>query len=445
MYPMADLSTTLCGVRLKNPLISGAGPNNKNFDTLKLGVDAGFGAVVSRGLHLITPEHVREPSRGFWKVFGNGRNYRKDVYSFQSAGTKSETVNPHASPGFGGCARFPSSLQEWEEEVARMCEYAHRFDTRVIGAFGFCGTCLSTDELWDVKARLLARAGVDMLQLHTAPSPPTDTGRCMQYEPEKYLANPIRIVKAAAPGIPIMVKIPNDCCDALQAAFVAQDAGADAVVLTGRWMSVTVEHNADGFDSWGILGYGGPWSLPILCAEMQRLLHPERVKSQHAIADAITPKAITTPLRIPMIVSGGVRDGRNVMDAVLCGATAMEICAQVLTEGHVCVERILKETNGLLDKRGVKTLMELRDKVRFSGPPVQRLAVVDPGQCIGCKSCVSPCMNEAIRIDDNKAHVEAERCEGCGSCYYACPTNAIRLEPLRQVSETAQKRESVGV
>jgi Fe-S-cluster-containing hydrogenase component 2 len=54
-------------------------------------------------------------------------------------------------------------------------------------------------------------------------------------------------------------------------------------------------------------------------------------------------------------------------------------------------------------------------------------------------------MNEAIRIDDKKAHVEADRCEGCGSCYYACPTNAIRLEPLRQVRETAQKREPVGV
>ena len=55
---MVDISVEIAGVKLKNPLMVGAGPNTKNFPTALNCMKAGFGSIAIRSLHL---QHVDQP------------------------------------------------------------------------------------------------------------------------------------------------------------------------------------------------------------------------------------------------------------------------------------------------------------------------------------------------------------------------------------------------
>jgi thioredoxin reductase/NAD-dependent dihydropyrimidine dehydrogenase PreA subunit len=61
--------------------------------------------------------------------------------------------------------------------------------------------------------------------------------------------------------------------------------------------------------------------------------------------------------------------------------------------------------------------------------PASLHPVIDPGQCIGCGSCVSACPEgEILGLIDGKAVlVEPSHCIGHGACRTACPSDAITL------------------
>ena len=61
--------------------------------------------------------------------------------------------------------------------------------------------------------------------------------------------------------------------------------------------------------------------------------------------------------------------------------------------------------------------------------PASLHPVIDPGQCIGCGSCVSACPEgEILGLIDGKAVlVEPSHCIGHGACKTACPADAITL------------------
>ncbi|MHA2400003.1 MAG: 4Fe-4S binding protein [Promethearchaeota archaeon] len=54
-------------------------------------------------------------------------------------------------------------------------------------------------------------------------------------------------------------------------------------------------------------------------------------------------------------------------------------------------------------------------------------ASIDPGLCIGCKTCIDRCQMGALSIVDQLATIDYNLCIGCGLCITSCSEHAIKL------------------
>lgn len=429
---MIDISVEIAGVKLKNPLMVGAGPNTKSFRTALNCMKAGFGSIAIRSLHL---QHVNQPPhdshRGIYQLYGAGKDFTKSLYSFQSTGAPATRVLTKVPRGFGGAAPMPT-LEEWAEEVYKITRAAKDYDCAVIGNIGWCGSNLTDEDMWKAEAKAMTDAGVDAIELHTAVSPATEPGRFMMLDHEKYLEMPIKATKEAT-NLPVFPKLPVDCCDTIAVAGIAQRAGADGVVPTTRWVSLPIDIEHEKAPILRGPGMGGSWSVPIMNGLIFRMRHATQpITYFMRTSSAQFPNAI--PVTVPIIPSGGVRSGADVIGYLMAGANAAQICAQVILEGVRVAARIEKEIRDWMEQKGYQKISEFQGIVSLldhsQAKEVPRwLPVVDESLCNACMDCIEACPNEAISLVNGMAHIDEDYCEGCRCCYYVCPTSAISLDP----------------
>jgi NAD-dependent dihydropyrimidine dehydrogenase PreA subunit len=55
-------------------------------------------------------------------------------------------------------------------------------------------------------------------------------------------------------------------------------------------------------------------------------------------------------------------------------------------------------------------------------------AVIDPGRCKGCKTCVRRCQVHAVSNNGKISMVDRAKCIGCGLCVTGCPAKVARLK-----------------
>jgi Fe-S-cluster-containing hydrogenase component 2 len=53
--------------------------------------------------------------------------------------------------------------------------------------------------------------------------------------------------------------------------------------------------------------------------------------------------------------------------------------------------------------------------------------------CIGCMKCVKTCEYDAVKVENNVAHVDYQKCVGCGKCQEVCPVGVIHLVDMKKV------------
>ena len=136
---MIDLSTEFAGLKFKNPLIVGAGPNTKSFPNAIHCMQGGFGGIVVRSLHMQYPGQHLLPVREFWNVYGESKKIRKGLYSLQSTAAPAQRINEKAPLGWGGASRIPT-LDEWTGEVRKITEEAKKYQCVVLASIGWCGS-----------------------------------------------------------------------------------------------------------------------------------------------------------------------------------------------------------------------------------------------------------------------------------------------------------------
>src|SRR4030042_4239254 len=48
-------------------------------------------------------------------------------------------------------------------------------------------------------------------------------------------------------------------------------------------------------------------------------------------------------------------------------------------------------------------------------------------KCIGCKSCIDTCQQNALFFEEDGLHIRREKCNSCSDCTEACPSTALDL------------------
>jgi dihydroorotate dehydrogenase subfamily 1 len=219
----------------------------------------------------------------------------------------------------------------------------------------------------------------------------------------------IRAAKAAL-DVPVTVKL-SPFRDVQTAALAAQEAGADGIVCGnsfGPALGIDIEN---GGRLWmGGNGYGwisGPALKPI---------------SLRAVYD------VARVVDIPVIGVGGVTRGTDVVEYLMAGASAVQVCTAAITRGQSVYGKIATEFAKWMDNHHYQSISEIQGltlrnaQTLMSAPPL-----LVPENCTGCNRCVTSCVYEALFLENKVIHIHEDRCTQCGLCLSRCASDALRV------------------
>lgn len=140
---------------------------------------------------------------------------------------------------------------------------------------------------------------------------------------------------------PIFIKVSPNVPDLVKICQTAEHYGADgitAVNTMGPGMVIDLETRepALGFKMGGVSG---------------EALHTIAVRCVYEIAKQV---------KIPIIGTGGILNGRDALEMLMAGATALGIGTALLERGSQAFKLIAKEMQSWMKKQGVKNLSEIR-------------------------------------------------------------------------------------
>jgi dihydroorotate dehydrogenase (NAD+) catalytic subunit len=309
-----DLRVALGSLELRNPLICGAGEHVAAYDDIVAAVDAGAAAVVAKSAN------ETEAGRRQWEVAA--RTFVDD---------ERREVEPslHASI-FNRSGLVPTPWAEWIVELARADAQA-----REAAAYVAASVIPADERELPGLAADVERAGLRWLELNLS-APHSDEAEPGTIERPSAPARAAELTASvrAAVRIPLTVKLPAEGADVVALARAARDAGADAVVLTGRQMGFLpdLDSRRPVLGTFGAVS--GPWSLPIALRWV--------AKSRLALGPGM-----------PLVGTNGARDGRDVARFLLAGASAVQVASAVIVDGPQAIGRMLGELTAYLESHGL--------------------------------------------------------------------------------------------
>jgi dihydroorotate dehydrogenase (NAD+) catalytic subunit len=379
METSIDLTTELCGFRLKTPVMLASGTLGEPGARLKEIAQTGVvGAVVTRSIsEHKAPDRYQNPSPRFVKL-GN--------YGLLNCETE--------------------LVHTWQEWCSRELRIAKEGGVPVIVSL----EC-KTPEEYAFLAEQFAQADADMIEINVGC--PFSARAGWGFALMDSIGKIIRQTRRAAGNTPIIVKIPI-VLNYEKLAKRIELAGGDAICALntiGPGMVIDIDTGKP------LLGYftgSGGLSGPAL--------HPVAVAAVTEIARSV---------KIPVVGCGGIASGAEAISMLMAGATGVQLLTAAMLRGPSIFKRIDLEIRDWMKNKGYRTLNEFRGTaLKYlgqidTGPHV---AVVDPKLCNACARCEEVCPHDAIHVRSKTppAMVNTHQCQGCGLCWYECPTHAIR-------------------
>ncbi len=304
---MANLSVNLCGVTLKNPVITASG------------------------------------------TFGFGREYHElyDIGTLGGVSTKGLTLEPrlgNPTPRIAesrGVILNAVGLQNPGVEHFIECDLAWLKSTGTAVIANVAGKTL--DDYRQICAKLDGL--VDMVELNISCPNVKSGGMAFGIKPET-VEEVTRVAKSGLKRTPLMVKLSPNVESIAGNAKAAQRGGADCIslinTLTGMAIDIERRRPIIANNTGGVSGAG---------------VKPIAVRMVYEAAQAVD---------IPVVGMGGITCAEDAIEFLMAGATAVQVGTANFTDPCVC-PKIIQGLNDWCDRHGVGNVAELTGTLQLNG------------------------------------------------------------------------------
>ncbi len=295
---MVSLQTEVAGIRLRNPTMLASGFLDETGGSLVRVFEAGAGAVVTKS---IGPE----PREGY----PNPTVVELDVGLLNAVGLP--------NPG----------MLEFEREVRQ----ALKAKAIVIGSvYG-----KDAAEYAKVAARM-AEYGVEAIELNLSCPHAKGLGTEIA-QSEDAVEEFTRAVKDAV-SVPVFSKLSPNVSDIAAFAVAAENGGADGIVAINTVKAMTIAPDL---------------KMPVLANKYGGLsgpaIRPIGVRAVYDIYEAVD---------VPVIGVGGIASGRDALEYVMAGASAVQIGTAIVGQGLAVFDRVAKEMSFVLEELGMESVRD---------------------------------------------------------------------------------------
>ena len=299
-----NMSVDLCGVTLKNPVMTasgtfGAGEEYSEFVDLNR-----LGAVVTKGVANVPWEGNKTPRVA--EVYGGMLN----AIGLQNPGI--------------------------DLFIERDIPFLKQYDTKII--VNVCGH--TTEEYIEVVDRL-ADQPVDMLEINISCPNVKEGGIAFGQNPKMVETITSEIKKHAKQ--PVIMKLSPNVTDITETAKAAEAGGADALSLINTLTGMKIDVNRRCFV---LANKTGGMSGPAV--------HPIAVRMVYQCAQSV---------HVPIIGMGGIMNSEDAIEMILAGATAVSVGTANFTNPRATVE-IIDGIAAYMEKYQVSDIKELVGAVR---------------------------------------------------------------------------------
>lgn len=321
---MADLSTTVNGLKLPNPLVIGSGPPGTNANVIGKAFDEGWGAVICKTVSLDASKVINvQPRYGRLRTADS-----QEIIGWENI----ELISDR-------------SFDTWIDEFH---ELKDRYPDRVLIA------SIMEEYRKDAWVEIVERcqaAGVDAFECNfSCPHglPERRMGSAMGENPE-ILAEVCGWVMGAT-KLPVWAKMTPNVTHIEDPTRAALRAGCDGVSAINTIRSVIgvdldtlrPEPSVEGYTTPG--GYSCKAVMPIalrMCMEVAKVIRDE------------FPGRTLSGI-------GGVETGNDAAQFILLGCDTVQVCTYVMKTGYRCVHAMLDELSAFMDKHDFKTVADFK-------------------------------------------------------------------------------------
>ncbi|HEV7132747.1 MAG TPA: hypothetical protein VGN27_03320 [Gaiellaceae bacterium] len=303
---MTDLRVTVAGLELKSPVVAGSGEATQTAEQIRACLDAGAAAVVAKSTN--ESDAAKAQLRGA-------------EYALLDEDFVARALGParRGDSLFCRSGLVDEPFEQWVETLAAL--------DRAAGDAYVVPSLIVADAGEAVRmARAFEAAGLRWLELNVG-APHAGEALPGAIRTGAALVGPVR----AAVSIPLSVKVGG--LDPVADAVAALDAGADAVVLATRAQGFVTDLETRKPVLGTFAAIGGAWALPVTCRHL--------AKTRNARPNAC------------LVGTNGARNGRDVAQMLLAGASAVQLTTAVMTDGPLVLARAVDELSAYLDEQGV--------------------------------------------------------------------------------------------